>query len=349
MARSRSMVRRSSAGVRLRDQAVHGDLEERGVAEPFRSIGEDATGRLRHEVDGRRGVVAGVREREALENVQRLDECNAARAHRRHRDDVVAAIGAVQWLAFDGFVGRQIALANESARALHFGVDEIGDGPAIETVGSVLGDQPQRARQIRLLETVALDVRRAVAREDPHRLRKAREQRLGVLVRQRALERRAHLEPVGSEPNRRNDDVTESELPVLALRICEAGNRPWHTGRERADAAEVGDGFAVGPQEHVARRECGRHFAVVDRRRAAVGESNHHQAATAQVAGLRMRHGQGEPDGDRGVDGVAALPEDVEPGLARVNRRRTDDGMPGANRRSGRRLGVRCEEECGGQ
>ena len=49
-----------------------------------------------------------------------------------------------------------------------------------------------------------------------------------------------------------------------------------------------------------------RDLAVVDRRLASVGEADHHEAAAAEVARLRVRHRQREADGDRCVDRVAA-------------------------------------------
>ena len=49
---------------------------------------------------------------------------------------------------------------------------------------------------------------------------------------------------------------------------------------------------------------------------AAVGEADHHQAAAAEVAGRGVDDRQREPHRDRGVDGVAALLQDVDAGLA---------------------------------
>ena len=74
--------------------------------------------------------------------------------------------------------------------------------------------------------------------------------------------------------------------------------------------------FAGRIEEHVA--ECaGRcHFAIVDRGLAAIGHSNHHEPATAQVAGGRVCHGKSKTHGDGGVDGVAAMLQDVEAGAA---------------------------------
>ena len=38
---------------------------------------------------------------------------------------------------------------------------------------------------------------------------------------------------------------------------------------------------------------------------------DHHEAAAADVAGARIGHGQRKAGGDRGVDRIAALPQDV--------------------------------------
>ncbi len=43
----------------------------------------------------------------------------------------------------------------------------------------------------------------------------------------------------------------------------------------------------------------------IDEGGAAVGEANQHESTAADVAGLRVCHGERKPDRDRGVDGVA--------------------------------------------
>ena len=58
---------------------------------------------------------------------------------------------------------------------------------------------------------------------------------------------------------------------------------------------------------HVARWPPRRPLAEIDERRLAIGHADQHVAAAADVAGKRVRHRQGKTDGDRGIDGIAAL------------------------------------------
>ena len=99
-------------------------------------------------------------------------------------------------------------------------------------------------------------------------------------------------------------------VPKRLSDLRHAGDRARHADREMPDAAAVG-GLAVRVEVHVARRCQRRHLAVVDRRVAAVGEVHHHEAAAADVAGARIRHREREADRDRGVDRVAARPQDL--------------------------------------
>ena len=46
--------------------------------------------------------------------------------------------------------------------------------------------------------------------------------------------------------------------------------------------------------------------------------ADHHEAAAAKIARFREGHGQGVGDSNRSVDGVAALTQDLNPGLAGV-------------------------------
>jgi len=65
------------------------------------------------------------------------------------------AVGAAQ-RSFDlGRVGPEVLFGDESAAALHFGDDQIGDRPAVKRVGPLLGDLAQRAGEFLLDEAIA--------------------------------------------------------------------------------------------------------------------------------------------------------------------------------------------------
>ena len=75
----------------------------------------------------------------------------------------------------------------------------------------------------------------------------------------------------------------------------------------------AGSALPCASRNIVLGRGGGRGLAVVDGDGAVLLRLvDQHEAAAAEVAGPRQRHGQREADGDRRVDGVAAAPEDVE-------------------------------------
>ena len=98
-------------------------------------------------------------------------------------------------------------------------------------------------------------------------------------------------------------------------------------------------------------------FAVVDRDRAAARRVMHqHEAAAAEIAGAGQRDREREADRDRGIDGIAALLEDLEadPGRGRLLARdhavlgeyRMDDRAPAvAGRRRLSKRGRPCQDE----
>ena len=73
--------------------------------------------------------------------------------------------------------------------------------------------------------------------------------------------------------------------------------------------------IALVVEEHIARGVSGRHFAKIDRRGLAVFGAQQHKAAATQITGLRMRHRQRIPYGDRSIHGVPALFENIHPNL----------------------------------
>ena len=89
--------------------------------------------------------------------------------------------------------------------------------------------------------------------------------------------------------------------------------------------------LAIVSDEHFGVRLERRLFAEVNRGRAAVGETDHHEAPSADVSSGRVGHGQRQPGGDRRVDRVATCSEDFRPGLARVRVRRHDHSRFGGD------------------
>ena len=71
-------------------------------------------------------------------------------------------------------------------------------------------------------------------------------------------------------------------------------------------------GLPSEPEENIARCRSRRGLAIIDRDvLVAVGEMDHHEAAAADIAGAGIGDGQRKTGRDRGIDRVAALPQNV--------------------------------------
>ena len=89
-----------------------------------------------------------------------------------------------------------------------------------------------------------------------------------------------------------------------------------HAGGAGAVEAAIGDGFAVGVEEHRGGRGARGGFAKVDEPVPAaflrcVGEVQGHEPATADIAAARVHDRQRVTDRDRRIDCVAAPAQDV--------------------------------------
>ena len=81
-------------GIVLRHQGRDRRVDEGGIAEIVRAIGIGALHRLDHQMQRGRRALLHVRQRKAFEDIERFQQHHAAGRRQRHRDDVVAAIGA---------------------------------------------------------------------------------------------------------------------------------------------------------------------------------------------------------------------------------------------------------------
>ena len=153
-----------------------------GIAEKQRAVGISALHRLDQQMKLLRLI--GMRQIVAFENVEHLDQFDAARGRRRHRDDVVAAIGAAHRRALDGAVTVEIVGRHYAAGGLHGGGDFVRDRPLVEGARALARDRLERVGEIALDQAVAGGHRTAVGlEEDFRRRRPARQPR--PLVRQR--------------------------------------------------------------------------------------------------------------------------------------------------------------------
>jgi len=94
--------------------------------------------------------------------------------------------------------------------------------------------------------------------------------------------------------------------------VClpETGDRAWYANREVTNQAQAFDYVTVNIEVHVTVRCGGRLFAIVDECVFTV-HSDQHEAATADVAGFRVRHGQCQTSGNARVDSITACFENL--------------------------------------
>ena len=334
-------------GVLLRGQPVERHvLVEIRIAQVVRAVRVGAAHRFGQQVQVERRVVADPGEIESFQDVQHLNQHDAARAGRRHADDLVAAIAAAYRLALDRLVPRQVLERDDAAVVGH----EIGDQPCglapVEAVLAVPLDAFQRPREIRLLPGVTGLVEGAVRfQEDLRRARVA----LPVAIQplERIVQVPADRHAVPREVDRGLQQVLPGQGAQAPVRELQAGDGPRHADGENAVVVRVVADVAVLVEVHRAGGRQRRFLTEVEGRRLAVRPVVDEKAAAADVAGRRPGHRHGEGRSHRGVDRIAAFPQDVHADLRGDAGRRRDDAV-GAARRMETRGGVTglADKEC---
>ncbi len=275
------------------------------------------------------GVVPELGEIVAFEDVQDLDDMNAARRRRRHRDDIVAAIGSAHRLALNRRVGLEVFLGDEPAVPLHLIFDQLGNGPLVEPARALGGNGAERLGEVRLAKEFARLVGLAfrmleigLARRVGREALVAFLQRIGEPI----GDRKAFL----GQLDRRRQHLLARQGAIMLQRVEQARHRAGHARRGAAIAGAVPVHIATLVQEHVlgGGGRCG--LAVVDSRELLRGgERDQHEAAPADIARLRVRHGKSEAGRDSGIDRIAALLQNVHAHLRRNLFLRRHHPMPG--------------------
>ncbi len=226
----------------------------------------------------------------------------------------MSAIGAADRFAPHGLVRGQILEGDESLAALHLGDQQLGRLAPIEAVVAKLPDAFERGREVLLHEAVSGGERRAV------RLREyGAASRVRLQARQLAAELSGEVvvegEAVPRQGDGRVDDFGARELPVACVDVEEPRDRPRHADGQVRMRREPRDHVAVGVEVHVVIGAGGCALAVIVGHQRPIGQSDYHEAATADVAGGWVGDGEGESGGHRRVDSVAAAPEHAGPDL----------------------------------
>ena len=337
-------------GVLLPEQALERDLHEVGIAQVGSAIREGELHRLGDDVEAGRATRPARAEIEALEDVEHLEQHDAARGRRRKRVDLDPPVRARHRTAFDGSVGRQVGGTHDAAAARHLVGHLPGNLARVEDRRPLLGNGGQGAGEILLHEQRArLDSTGAAAlrRElDPRRLGEALRRQPGLHVAGHARLIGTERKPRGGQPNRWLEHAGKRQCPVLFLHHRQTRHHPGSRYGERTvDGGALGQ---VGLQVHVARRRSRSGFASVERDQLAVGQSNQDERATAQARREGLRDPDGEGRRNRGVDRVAPDREHLGTRASRVGRGTHHHPLASQARRTrGRVRGVGRTQECG--
>ena len=95
-------------------------------------------------------------------------------------------------------------------------------------------------------------------------------------------------------------------LPKRRWASIQPGHCARHSDRPVADRGSLGNDLAVAVEIHVGGGAQRRLFAEVEEVRLTVGQAQHHEAATAEIACVGVDDSQGEAGGDCGVDRVSS-------------------------------------------
>ena len=331
-------------GELFREKSGGGHLHEGGIGDVLVDVGLGDLDRLDHRMQGRRRIRAGRLHVHGLDQVGAHQHFEAAAGGRGIAVDVVATIGGVQWRRPLGRIGGQVGGAQHAAVLAEEAVHLLGDVAFVEAIGR--GADRRRARRAGLQRLLfgldQLAERRGV---------------VGVLEKVAGLERRAAghedrgarrvpaevaLAPLDGLGQHRVDRI--AELGRLDRRREDLGHRHGAEPLERRQIAAEVAGHDAGLHAGVQRlgRHLGRHDAL--RRGAGHRHRPHgvgglvehgHEAVAADAVHLGLAEpGHGADRGD-GVEGVAALDEDLQPRRGGDWMARSHQAVPAGDGRPG--------------
>src|SRR5258706_11317788 len=110
----------------LVDQLRHRDLAEIGITQEIRAVIHRPPEGLDRQMHRLRRTITEPREIKSFQNIEGLDQCNAARRWRWRRDDLVATIGSANRAAILYLVVRKIFRSYQAASLLDCGNKFLG-------------------------------------------------------------------------------------------------------------------------------------------------------------------------------------------------------------------------------
>ena len=236
-----------------------------------------------------------------------------AGAVRRHLPDVVAAVVRADRLDPDRCVVLEVGRREVAAVRLAEGDDAAGDAAAVERVAAVLGQRLVGGGEPRVPEHVARDGRPSAGQVGGGRVRPFQQRgRRGVPL---AGDDVAHREPAARIADGRRQHVGQRQraeaVQELLPAVDRTGNRPGERAVSRHPLVALADQRLAADR---VRRAAGRVQGVQPLR---VGVPHQREQVAADAVHVRLHQAEHGVDRHRGVDGVAARLQDVEPDLRR--------------------------------
>ncbi len=205
----------------------------------------------------------------------------------------------------------------------HLAGDLIRDFTFVKGIRPLAGNQLQTMREILLHQPIALLPRRAVRFvEDRFAVGMGNQHLFAVglqVIRQRIVD----WNTVTRQSDSRCQQSAQRQSAIFLRSQRQSSDGARRAGGEMRSQRQLTVGVALLIQEHVARRMARRHFTEIDSSSATRGGAQQHKAASAQVARLRMGHGQRKAHGDRGIHRIPALTQNFHAhlGCQRIHRR----------------------------
>ena len=106
-------------------------------------------------MNGCRRIGAKTRERKPFKHIEKFDDMDSARRGRRHRGDLIAAIGAMQGRPLNRAVGFEILHCHPAPGRADAGDDFFRDRPFVESTLAIAPNRLQHGSEISLNEPVS--------------------------------------------------------------------------------------------------------------------------------------------------------------------------------------------------
>ena len=201
--------------------------------------------------------------REAFQDIQDLDNVRAAGGGRRHRENIVPAIVAVNRRPDNRAIVFQVLVRDEAAIPFHFAGNQIGGFAFVKAFHAVVGNALECCRQFRLskafpgLPGAAVFPIKGVTGGGP-----SLESLPGLL--QTFSKTLGHYETVLGQFDGRRQCLLEGNGAVPLQRQCKAGNRARNPCGQMGKTTAVPDHLAGFVLEHGFCGGSGRFFAIIN-------------------------------------------------------------------------------------